>query len=560
MYEDKIIRELKTILYTNGRAINMKMNEEYLRTHGYSEHVDILLYDVNVLHPELKFTERLRIALFDGVYIPLCRCCSKEISHKWNGSEWATVCSKKCAQNDSTNKSKMLVGQSRVDWDVVVSKRMGTLFERTGYEHQSQNPKHKAKIGVWSREYYSDEDNVALANAKREESNIKSRGVPYLMQLPEVATQRSTKSKETKSKQSKEKKNEIADAYRLTTLGETIFSLVSDFKFLDFEYYIQKKSTYQIARELFISRDAVLYALRRANIQLDTEREVPNTSKSKAETELYTFIKALAPSAIQSKKFKRKELDIYIPELNLGFEFNGVYWHSELCCGDDYHVVKYNHFKNLGIRYIQIWEDDWYNKNSVIKQILTNQLSTQERIGARKTTVQEISQDEFSKFLNLNHIQGETKTKVRLALIYENKIVSVMGFNKIAKNVRGSDNSYALNRFANTNITGAFAKLLNAFEEQCSPSMIRTFADLEIVSELKNVYLSNGFIEVSRLKSDYKYYNNRTKRREHKFKWRKATFAKLGISINGKTEHQLALEYGLARCYDSGKIIYEKVY
>ena len=33
---------------------------------------------------------------------------------------------------------------------------------------------------------------------------------------------------------------------------------------------------------------------------------------------------------IQSYKIDRKEIDVYLPELKLGFEFNGVRWHSEL--------------------------------------------------------------------------------------------------------------------------------------------------------------------------------------------------------------------------------------
>ena len=67
---------------------------------------------------------------------------------------------------------------------------------------------------------------------------------------------------------------------------------------------------------------------------------------------------------------KRLELDIYIPELRKGIEFNGKYWHSSegIKRGrpnwpkqdvENYHNLKKEFFKSRNIDYIEIWENDW---------------------------------------------------------------------------------------------------------------------------------------------------------------------------------------------------------
>lgn len=62
------------------------------------------------------------------------------------------------------------------------------------------------------------------------------------------------------------------------------------------------------------------------------------------------------------------ELDIYIPDLNLAFEFNGNYWHKEGERKDiGYHDYKTKCCLERGIRLIHIWEDDWDNNIDKIK-------------------------------------------------------------------------------------------------------------------------------------------------------------------------------------------------
>lgn len=100
--------------------------------------------------------------------------------------------------------------------------------------------------------------------------------------------------------------------------------------------------------------------------------------KSKGEKELCDFIKSIYPGEIleNTRKFiGRKELDIYLPELKLAFEYNGEYWHQfheEKEPG--YHKNKRKACKENGIKLIEVWENDWKKNNQQIKDLISKHL------------------------------------------------------------------------------------------------------------------------------------------------------------------------------------------
>ena len=70
------------------------------------------------------------------------------------------------------------------------------------------------------------------------------------------------------------------------------------------------------------------------------------------------------------------ELDIYIPEFKLAFEFNGLWWHNELNRSPNYHLDKTNKCESKGIDIFHIFEDDWLLKKDLIKSMILNKLRT----------------------------------------------------------------------------------------------------------------------------------------------------------------------------------------
>jgi hypothetical protein len=61
------------------------------------------------------------------------------------------------------------------------------------------------------------------------------------------------------------------------------------------------------------------------------------------------------------------EIDIYIPNLEMGFEFNGIYWHSQKFKDKNYHLDKLKLANSKGIKLYYIWEDEWRDKQEEIK-------------------------------------------------------------------------------------------------------------------------------------------------------------------------------------------------
>ena len=94
---------------------------------------------------------------------------------------------------------------------------------------------------------------------------------------------------------------------------------------------------------------------------------------SHAQKEVYEFIKDNYSGEIKQnvrKVLHKRELDIYLPELKLAIEYNGVYWHNELALHSDYHLNKTKDCLDKGIKLVHIFEDDWGSKKEIIKSRL----------------------------------------------------------------------------------------------------------------------------------------------------------------------------------------------
>ena len=292
---------------------------------------------------------------------------------------------------------------------------------------------------------------------------------------------------------------------------------------------------------------------KRDKINLCTICYPVNDTSSIKEKELQQFISDNYSGIIVNGYRDKFEIDVYMPELKIGFEFNGIWWHSEFYKDKKYHFDKTIFFKNNGIEIIHIWEDDWINKCDLIKSMILNKIKRNNfKIGSRKCEISIISNKQCKDFLNLNHIQGWCISKYRYALIYNNEIVSVMTFGKLRKNL-GQDNvkgSYELLRFCNkkyTSVNGSASKLLKYFINQISPE--------NIISYSKNDYSSGMIYEILGFKNlgytDLNYYWVVNNLRENRFKWRKDILVKMGGDIN-MSESQIMLSNGYYRIYDSG--------
>ena len=81
-------------------------------------------------------------------------------------------------------------------------------------------------------------------------------------------------------------------------------------------------------------------------------------SKSKEEDSLYNFILTLTNEPVirnDKSVLGKLELDIFIPSLNIAFEYNGVYWHCDKFVENDKQKLKLLKCRDKGIKLINVY-------------------------------------------------------------------------------------------------------------------------------------------------------------------------------------------------------------
>ena len=252
-----------------------------------------------------------------------------------------------------------------------------------------------------------------------------------------------------------------------------------------------------------------------------------------------------------------KELDIYIPSMDVAIEFNGLYWHSDLHKDNDYHYNKMKDCEDIGINLIQIWEDQWLYKEDIVKSILKSKLGLiSDRIYARKCEIRVVSYSDSKDFLELCHIQGNSVSSIRYGLYYNDELVSLMTFGKLRKNLgqKSTEVDFELLRFCNllnTGVIGGFSKLLKHFMETNECESLVSYAMCDYSNG--NVYIKNGFKLDKHTGPNYYYFKNKI--RYNRFTFRKDVLVSEGYD-KSKTERIIMTERGYNRIYDSGSYKY----
>ena len=272
------------------------------------------------------------------------------------------------------------------------------------------------------------------------------------------------------------------------------------------------------------------------------------------EVELKQFLKSKNIEFIENSYdiISPLSLDVYIPELKIAIEFNGVYWHSELFKNKDYHINKTKMCEDVGIKLLHVWEDDWIYKNSIIKSIILNRIGMSESVYARKCQLREVIDTSIvRKFLNDNHIQGYSHSSIKIGLYYENELVSLMIFGKKRKNME-------LIRFCNklnTNVIGGSSKLFKHFTKNYKFDTIESFSDTSLFDG--KMYSNLGFEFIHNTNVNYHWVVDGIRR--HRFSFNKKSLVNKGHDIN-LSESEIMKSLGYYKIWECGlkKWIYKK--
>lgn len=279
------------------------------------------------------------------------------------------------------------------------------------------------------------------------------------------------------------------------------------------------------------------------------------------EREVTGFVESLLPDgAVQTsvRRFRKdgiNELDAFVPSKNIAIEANGVFFHSERFRSASYHHDKTAACEALGIRLIQVWQDDWLERRDIVERLLARKLgvSSERRVAARKTTAEFLAPSEARPFLERNHIQGASSASHYLGLRDDDgTLVAVMAL----KRTDAEGRVLRLERYATSAIVpGGHSKLVSFAEREIRgwQSLI-TFADNEVSDG--SLYEATGWARDGIIRPDYRYLVG--SQRVHKFNYRLARFrSDPALKYeDGLSERELAALNGLDRVWDSGKVRY----
>lgn len=445
-------------------------------------------------------------------------------------------CSVKCQSNSKSTKDK----------------RSKTSLGKWGVVNPMMSSDVKEKYKSSMLEKYSVDNPSKLEHSKNKvkETNLKKFGVEYLSQLDSVKKSLSDKMKD-KTLRLNSIKNEILKSNIQSKILNT------DIDFLD----IKESSIYLMSHEdhqFEIHKNTLNDRLRNGNVICTICNKIESGSDS--EKNLLKFIKdSYGGEVLENVRgIIKGEIDIYLPTERIGFEFNGIFWHSDRYKSKKFHLDKTESCDSQDIKLIHIWEDDWKYKRSIIESRILNLLGKSKKVWARSCKIKIIDNIESNVFLDVNHLQGSCPSKVRIGLYHKNNLVSLMTFGGLRRSLgqNSSDGEYELLRYCNLNgysVVGGASKILKYFINNYSPKSIISYADRSWSSG--NLYKRLGFKFCHNTDPNYYWVVNDVRR--HRFNYRKDKLVKEGFDSD-KSESQIMNERGYYRIWDCGssKFIY----
>lgn len=293
-------------------------------------------------------------------------------------------CSKKCAANNKELrklKEKTIKNKYGVDnisqREDIKKKKEETCLGHYGVRHPYQNDKIKEKAQKACLLKYG-VDNISKLDtikAKKEEKALEKYGVKNVFQAATI---------KEKAKCSCIKKYGVYNFSKsLDVLKKSFQSLVkrnihctplfSEKEWLGTNIVCEYPVRCNLCGEKYNARSKSDY------LSLCPHCNV--SGRSFKEKELALFVSENSPYPIKTtdRKVLRGcgkngaclELDIYIEQLHLAFEFNGNYWHKEGSKKEyGYHEYKSKCCSERGVTLIHIWENEWDTQKDKIKEYI----------------------------------------------------------------------------------------------------------------------------------------------------------------------------------------------
>jgi G:T-mismatch repair DNA endonuclease (very short patch repair protein) len=550
-----------------------------------------LLKDIKIPQDMSKSEAAYLIKTQGNLIRPVCKFCSTPLIFRSFTKGYFTSCPKHC---DGYKKELTI-------------RRKTTLLEHNPGKSYSEIIKQKTQDAVFKKYGVKNIFQLETTKAKIKATNLQRYGVENPQKSPEIAAKNKTSIKNTYEKHGleiqKRKEQTILQKYGVKSTNQLKEVKEKKRQTMLKKYGVESNFQRKEVKEIQITKQRKA-AWDRLKIMAETNEVKPEFSKeefflqgtgydtnykwkclkcgnefenfyysyiprcfkchpisiSTGQEELINFLQSLDIKNIEvnnRKLIAPQEIDIYLPDYNLGIEFNGTFWHSEKNgANKNYHLNKLENMEKLGKRLIHIFECDWINHQEIIKARLKNILGFSSTIYARQCSIQEISTLQKDEFLEKYHLQGKDKSKIKLGLFYKNDLVAVMTFGKPRFN---KHYKWELIRFASIGrIIGGASKLLKYFETKYKPDSIISYADR--CWSVGNLYSKLGFTFLQNSEPGFFWRKDRNDKLNRLF-----SSKKLISKIISNYNPILTLEQnmninGFSKVYDCGNSVWVKIY
>jgi len=279
-------------------------------------------------------------------------------------------------------------------------------------------------------------------------------------------------------------------------------------------------------------------------------------SKSNWELEVFNYVKSKCSDTISGDRsaISPKEIDVYVPSKNIGFECHGLYWHSDGSprgeTDKSYSLNKLNLANEKHIKLFQFFDDEWRDKRTICESIIDHRLGVSiYKIGARELKISELSSSEQRLFFDSSHISGYTPSSICYGLINSNgEVLAAISLRKPRQSKY--ENCLEVARFATRpgyHISGGLNRLMKQaieYSKKKSISTIMTYVDRRFGDG--HGYLACGFIPCGETGIDYWYTDNRY--RYDRFKFR---------ATATQSEKEVAIAAGVSKIWGCGSLIFK---
>lgn len=248
------------------------------------------------------------------------------------------------------------------------------------------------------------------------------------------------------------------------------------------------------------------------------------------------------------------ELDIYLPDKQLAFEFSDINVKDKM-----YHQDKTLKCFKKNIRLIHIFEYEWKNNKENIKNFITDLLNDNKQvIYARNTVVKEISKSKKKEFLEKYHLQGNDNSAIYFGCYLDNTLLGIMTFGKPRFDTKYEYEIFRMCWMTNIIVIGGSNKIFKAFLNKYKPNNVITYTDISKYTGMS--YLKLGFKLDSITQPNYVWVSGDMNYMLSRYQTQKQKLLANNLQQYGETEAEIMYNLKYLRVYNSGnaKYVYDR--